>query len=657
VLFVIALFLVLTSGVLIIAVLRPPARPAALVSLYLLGYANVVLVGQVTNSLRQLNSPAVWLFLHFVILLGAWLIWHRSGHPSLSAPWKAADGRIWPAGWQASLRRWPEIWLLGLGVIAVFGVGALLIWLVPPNNNDSLATHMSRVGYWMQRGSFFPWPTPRVWQVTYPVNMQLQMFWTALMVGSDRIVESVQWLAALVTLAVAFGLARLLGASRPQAFFAALILATFPEFILESTTTQNDLVAGTLFASLIYLFLLGLKKQDRGALALSGLALALAMGTKQTLFFLLPGLGIIVLLAWLMNRRNYGQLLLWWGGVSLAAFVLFGAYMFVVNQINFGHPMGPETAVSAQTGGQTGQSLRDNLTYNIFRLLYQAIDPTGLPDPLTGYGFKAKALIVGKVADWMGYSLESPVAVAPGHAFVLRERYVLQEDAAWYGPLFAFLVIPALVYQFWVGIKKKDLPRISIFILALTFLILNAALRPGWDPFQGRYFIPVVILSTPLIAFLVQDGLVARAARWLIVILALVIAQQTLFYNSGKPLSGSSTAWSMNQLQLKTQQSFYMRAPIRMVEKHAPADATLGLLAYGAFLEYPFFQEDYSRRLVQIEPPDLFRDQEWLQSQGIEYVLVLGPSAAPPAPDSLVQVASLDNWVLFTWNLVSARNP
>ena len=41
--------------------------------------------------------------------------------------------------------------------------------------------------------------------------------------------------------------------------------------------------------------------------------------------------------------------------------------------------------------------------------------------------------------------------MAPGHIFVLRERYVLQEDAAWYGPLFAFLVLPALVYQLWLG--------------------------------------------------------------------------------------------------------------------------------------------------------------------------------------------------------------
>ena len=45
-----------------------------------------------------------------------------------------------------------------------------------------------------------------------------------------------------------------------------------------------------------------------------------------------------------------------WGVSGLVAFALLGAYMFVVNQVSFGHPMGPETAVEAQTGGQTSQS-------------------------------------------------------------------------------------------------------------------------------------------------------------------------------------------------------------------------------------------------------------------------------------------------------------
>lgn len=646
-----ALALVLACSLFITAILRPGPRPAALLSAYLLSYANIVLVGEISNSFFQLNNPWVWLELHLLLALAACLAWWLSGRPSLRAPWLGPNGKVFPDELRGSLRTWPELWTLGLGVALAFAFSLVLIWIVPPNNNDSLATHMSRVGYWLQRGSFFPWPTQRVWQVTYPVDMQLQMYWTVLFLRSDRMVEIVQWVGALAALVAVYGLARLMGAARPQALFAGLVWATFPEIILESTTTQNDLVAGTLFAAMLYLLFLGLQKQEPRVLALSGLALGLGLGTKQTLLFLMPGLAIVVLLIWNYGRKPALQDLFRWALGTVAAFALFGAYMFVVNSVSFGHAMGPEAAIDAQTGGQTSQSLVQNLLFNSFRLAYQAIDPSGLPDPLTGYGFKLKGLVTGKILEAIHFPVEAPIAVATGHAFNLRERYVMQEDAAWYGPIFAFLVIPAMIYQFIQGIKRKDALRASLLILAVTFLLVDAAFRPGWDPFQGRYFIPVVTVGTAAIAFLFRPGKNWAVFRWAVVVLALVIALETFLLNSGKPLSGEYAIWSTGRLELETMQSFYMRDPVRMVDATVPADATLGMLTNGNFLEYPFFRENFSRRLVQIYPPERIEDINWLKAQGIEYVVVLAQPNLPttPVPPWLVRVASTGDWALFTW--------
>ena len=646
-----ALALVLACSLLITAVLRPPTRPAALLSVYLLSYTNIVLVGEVSNSFFQLNSAWVWLGLHLVLAFVAWITWWIYRRPSLLAPWQGADGRIIPGGLRTSFKTYPELWVLGLGIVLVFAFNLVLIWIVPPNNNDSLATHMSRVGYWLQRGSFFPWSTQRVWQVTYPVNMQLQMFWTVLFLRTDRIVEIVQWVGALAALVGVFGLARLMGAARPQALFAALIWATFPEIILEATTTQNDLVAGTLFAATLYLLFLGIRRRDSRVLVLSGLALSLGLGTKQTLFFLLPGLALIGLLVWFYGGRPAFRSLATWAVGVVAAFVLFSAYMFVVNLVNFGHLMGPETAIDAQTGGQTPQSLKENLVFNSFRLAYQAIDPSGLPDPLTGYAFKFKGLVVGKILNAVHFPVEAPIAVATGHVFNLRERYVMQEDAAWYGPLFAFLVIPAMFYQFIQGIKKKDALRAGLLIFAVTFLLLDAAFRPGWDPFQGRYFIPVVTVGAAAMAFIFRPGKAWAVFRWAVVVVALVIAVETFLLNSGKPLSGEYAIWYTGRLEQETMQSFYMRAPVRMVEASVPADATLGLLTYGNFLEYPFFREDFSRRLVQIYPPERVQDAAWLKAQGIEYIVVMSAPNSPgiAIPAGWVRVSSTGDWMLLTW--------
>lgn len=646
-----ALALIVIFALFVTAVLRPPARPAALLSVYLLAYANVVFAGQIANSFYQLNNRWWFLALHLLLALGAVFLWWFKGKPSLRAPWLDEEGRLLPAGLRISFKTWPEIWLLGLGVLCIFLLNANLLWVTAPNNNDSLATHMSRVGYWLQRGSFFPWPSSRIWQITYPVNMQLQMFWTVLFLGTDRIVESIQWLGALAAMVAAFGLARLLGATRPQAFFAAFLWATFPNIILEATTTQNDLVAGTLFAAMLYLLFLGLYRRHTGTLILSGVAMGLALGTKQTLVFLLPGLALALGLTLLYCGRAIFPWLFRWGVSSAAAFLLLGVYMFVVNMVHFGHPMGPENAVNAQTGGQNQQSLMENLVFNTFRLAYQSVDPTGLPDPICGYSFKAKGMVTGKVLDLVGFPVEEPIAVAEGHRFVLRERYVLSEDAAWFGPVFALLVLPALFYQLVVGLKRKDPLRVGIFILALSFLLLDAAFRPGWDPFQGRYFIPVVTVATPLAAFAVRPGRFQRLLRLVVIAIALTVATNTFLLNSGKPVSGEKTVWTMDRIEQSTLQSFYMRDPARLVERYIPADSTLGLLTYGTFLEYPFFQEDFSRRLVQIHPTEQSQNVSWLKAQGIEFVVVLAPKDVTfqGLPDALVPVASQEEWTIYTW--------
>jgi 4-amino-4-deoxy-L-arabinose transferase-like glycosyltransferase len=648
-----ALVLLLACAIFLLAILRLPGRAAVLLGLYLLCYANIVLVGEITNSLFQLNNPWLWLGLHLVLAGAAWLAWRQAGRPDL---WNGLRVRFNRFELWAAVKRWPELVLLSLGVGLAFVFNAVLIWIVPPNNNDSLATHMARIGYWMQHGSFFPWPTYRVWQITYPVNMQLQILWTVLFLGNDRIVEITQWLGALAGIVAVYGLARLLGASRAQAWFAGLIWATFPEIILEATSTQNDLVAGTLFAAMFYLLFLGLAKKNMGSLVLSGMALALGIGTKQTLFFLIPGLGLAVLLVLGLSgraeRKQTWRHGLIWGSSAAAAFLLLGVYMFVVNQVSFGHPMGPETAITGQTGGQTSQSLQENLLYSSFRLAYQVIDPTGLPDPLTGYGIKLKALVVKKLTGWIGFAVEAPVAVAPGHLFDLRERYVMQEDAAWYGPVFAFLVLPALLYQFWLGVRKKEPLRLSIFGFALSFWILDAVLRPGWDPYQGRYFIPVVSMASATAAFLFQEGKWKALVRWVIMALALTVMTNTFLWDSAKPISGNDAIWKKDRLTLLTQQSFYMREPAQLVEKYVPADATLGLVTYGPFLEYPFFREDFSRKLVQIYPPEQLHNKAWLRGQGIEYVLVVGSEEMPQLilPKGLVPFAQVGQWTLLVWN-------
>ena len=139
-----------------------------------------------------------------------------------------------------------------------------------------------------------------------------------------------QWLAQLAVLAAVYGIARRLGWTRPAAAFASLLTATLSIVALESVTTQNDLVVAALAAAAAF-FVLGPTRAD---VALAGLALGLALGTKLTVALALPALALLALAAGGARR------LAWAAAATGGALLLVGSYGYALNLIHTGSPLG-----------------------------------------------------------------------------------------------------------------------------------------------------------------------------------------------------------------------------------------------------------------------------------------------------------------------------
>src|SRR4030095_1362542 len=201
VVFFLALIILLSSSLPWVAVCRPPNKTAWLLALYLVGGANVVITCLLANSFLLLNQRWIILSIHVLIGLAGWGVWFLMGKPFQ---------RDLLYGWKINFqwfRQDPLLVLLALSLAICYLFAFVQIVLIPQNNVDSLSTHLARIGFWFQRGSLFPWPTYSLNQVWYPINAQLQTYWTLLFLGSDRLVGAVQWLAALVSGLGVFGLA------------------------------------------------------------------------------------------------------------------------------------------------------------------------------------------------------------------------------------------------------------------------------------------------------------------------------------------------------------------------------------------------------------------------------------------------------------------
>ncbi len=618
------------------------SKTAYLVSLFLLAYAALVLVCQAASLVGQMNR-AFFLLAHSLFALAAWLFWKQSGKPHLLGPLQELrlskqDLRVWLQA--------PDLVILAAGVVLVYLAGAALILLTPQNNYDSMTYHLSRVGYWLQHDSLFPWITPNPRQTSFPINAELGILWTVIFWGSDQLSGFVQWITVPVTGLVIFGLARLIGADRKQSLFAALVWGCFPEIFLQSITTMNDLVVGAFYSSAAYLGFKGLREKKRSLLLLAGLGLGLALGTKSTAFILTPSFvlaaSLILLLDW---RRNFKPIFTW-ATATLAAFLLVGSWGYIQNWIYYHNPF----SVPQWTEGLVNPSVSRAQLFGENSMLYlnQAIDWTGTPPIVHQPLASLQARVMQKLFSILPEALEDSMIKGRQYLnFILYLPRSIHEDLAWFGPLFLILYTPALIIHLIVGLKKKDPVRLALAALSIGFCV-TMCLMLSWTPYKGRYFVLVAPFCASFLAIWFQSDRKWLFFRWLIAGISLFILFRTLLFNQSKPLVGENAVWGKDALSIRMINNPGMEPVISMVERQVPAEGVLATRLSVNAWDYPLFGSHFKRRIIQADPFALTIGPEWLEEQSADYLLVEPKERfSLGVPAGLELVEQVKGWTLY----------
>lgn len=172
-----------------------------------------------------------------------------------------------------------------------------------PNTYDSLTYHMARVAHWMQQQSVAYYPTNISRQNQMSPGAEYAILFFQILSASDRLAVIPQFASYLL---LALGLGYLLRVGQvPKKMIPALVLIamTTPMAVLQSTTTQNDLVCSLA----VVVTLIALRpflhrhpaKVGGGDYALLGMSLAVGYLVKPTsLLFVLPFFGATFVLQW-----------------------------------------------------------------------------------------------------------------------------------------------------------------------------------------------------------------------------------------------------------------------------------------------------------------------------------------------------------------------
>ena len=614
----------------------------AILAWALVGFACLVFVFTIANQLKGLGSQQVVLGLQAGLLLVSAISWLLAQRPKI-IPDSKVDINL--GAFCKERKNW-FLLILAICVAGVLLLSVVLNYIVPPNNNDALSYHVARIVRWMQQGSTSPWETPFVWQLSFPLNAQLVYLWTLLFTNSDHFIAFIPMIAGLLTSLIIYLLAQELGFSRRNAVFSALIWLTLPVVQLHLTSVRHDLISTWLFLSGFYFFHRWGKTREFAYLLLSALAIALVVGTNFSIAAYLPGMALMLLLGFVFYRYSFKQVLQW-VGVTLLCFLLFSSPIYVSNTVYFGSPLGPDAAQMTSAAVAEEMPLGKYIVVNATRWFYQLLDFSWLPQPVQQALVSAKAGLARLVFTPLGLNLEGDIATLDAHRFTWGRLYQLQEDEAWFGLIGGLLIFPTSLAAFVQGLKRKDILRIIPFVFFLTVLITCSLIRPGWTPFDGRYFMPLAAMCMAFLPLWLQSKS-AKGVEAIVVAVSIFSMAMVVLFNPAKQVIGGAEIWKMNRIDMLTRQSYSSKEMLYLAEA-IPSGATVGVAAKPQnYQEYGLFGADFSRKVVNIDPLENIANLNWLDARGVKYLLVKANDVGGlHPPQEFRYVDSLGDWILY----------
>ena len=261
---------------------------------------------------------------------------------------------------------------------------------------------------------------------------------------------------------------------------------------------------------------------------------------------------------------------------------------------------------------------------------------------------RAKAGAARALTSPLGLNLEGDIATLDAHVFKWDNLYQLQEDEAWYGLVGFFLILPTSIIGLVQTLRKKEALRAFPFIFYLTALVTCSLIRPGWTPFDGRYFMPAIALSTAFVPMWFEGKKSRQWVRWILVSLALFSTAMVVLFNPAKQIVGGAAVWDMNRIDKLTRQSYSSKEMLYLAQQ-IHSGAVVGVAATAQdYQEYGLFGEDFSRRVVNVFPLSLAGDENWLKERKVQYLLVRSSGeSSPEVTESFQAGESLGDWILY----------
>lgn len=485
--------------VLLVHAQRRHGLPLALLrSLLILGLA-VVAVTELLSWLGLLATGPV---------TAAWV-----GIAAVSAAASWRSRRVGGPGW-TFVRLSPAELLLVAAIVLLLAAELVVALVSQPNTLDGMTYHLARAGRWIEQGSVEFSPTSIDRQLWSAPMAEYAITHLQLLSGSVQAANLVQWTASLGVAAGAYRLAASTGVDRLGRLLASLFACTVPMAVLQSTSTQNDLLVGLWVLAAWDGFFSDLERPDPSHRWQAAAAVALAFMTKGTSVLFLGPVGLLWL--WITVRRDRRRAARFVVVAAAVGLALSGPFQYRV-WTTYDRPLAPAFVTEQVVAGDHAASLVSNALRNLVTEI--AFAPVA-PELTTATRRALRGL---------GMAPDDPELVSYSD-FLLDGA--THEDVA-PSPFHVALVAGAVVVVTALRPRLPAVVRRQVAVALLSYLLFAAYLQ--WQPWVNRLLLPGLLVWAAPVAYVLRRH-VRRPLAACVAAVLVVTGAAALLLNQTRPL-------------------------------------------------------------------------------------------------------------------------
>lgn len=403
------------------------------------------------------------------------------------------------------LKNYQFLWVF----VVIFILTFLSGMLYAPNTIDSTVYHLTRIEFWLQHHNIDYFATQTDRMLYQPPLSEYMILQFRLLQSSDTFSFIIQWLFAIGAGFAVSLLADLAGLNKKIQYLSILIATTIPMVVLQSSSTQNDVVVSFFIVMTAHFLIKNLQENTASSALFSGISIGEAILTKGTAYvFLFP-----ICMYWGIMKliKVYKKEIKFLPQLSLLT-LLFVPFLAICgsfyyrNLILIGSPLGVSKELFYVYNNQS-HSLPSFLSV-IFRNF-------SLHFTVPGIHLLTEKFIFFLHQQILGLDVNNPAtSFTP---FDLPMLGMTEDNAGNF--LHFLLIFPALFYV--SKTKNITLKAIASFGI-ISFLLFSFQIK--WQIWHSRLHIPIFLLMSVPIAFYLEQIKFRKLIVFLLGISALFFA-------------------------------------------------------------------------------------------------------------------------------------